>query len=269
MALELNDELHQAGEKVPVRDWSLVHALGWLITSELVRRHPQHLKVYLTGAEYRYDVLAVSRFLQDRVPEKSTAVVWMNRLPMGHFTTGSWFDDSSSTDRFNWLDALLAPNRMDYVIKQIEREAGLISPSRTPATTERSVSARVIAGFLARTIFVKTKWAALNGLFDSGMGAEVNKSLFESVPGMISEMPQPTDHLYSDDMFRYWFLCRSTFSADSGEPTNLGPAVVGFDFRRGLCWNGSSEQPIVLMDRYNALDRSIDALISDVCPPAY
>lgn len=269
MSIEINRQLHGLGEQAGISQWPLVHAAGWWVASELVRRHPGELKVYLTGGEFQYDVLAVSRMGGQIVRGKSTAIVWMNRNPGCHFTTGTWFDDSSSTERFNWLEVILAPDRIEYVIRQLEREAGLSSPAKSPPTTSQSIVARVISGFLTRSVFTRSKWLALNGMWDNGMGeASSNRNLFNAIPGMRDLVPVPDDGFFDNDTYRYWFLSRAVPTSTSPWPQSDGGPLIGFDSNSGQCWDLAGRH-VDLMKRYNELGRSVDALISDVCPPAF
>ncbi|NBS30179.1 MAG: hypothetical protein EBS76_06625 [Actinobacteria bacterium] len=273
MGIRIVDPLHRPGENLPLSNWPLVHAAAWWIAAELVRRHPGELRVYDTGSHFQYDVLAVSKMSRNKPTSGSSAVVWMNRHSQGHLTTGSWFDDPSSTERFNWIDVLMAPNRLTYIIEQLEREAGLTSPKTSPTTKPNTIVPRIIAGFLARAAFTKKKWVAVNGVWDNGVGeAETRDGLFSAVPGMKSKAPNPRGGFFDESTFRYWFLCPHTGPQDPGMhywPSNdAAPPAVGFDTESGHCWNGSGKR-INLIERYDAVGRSIDALISDVCPQAY
>jgi len=272
VGIRIVDQLHRPGEDVQRLNWPLVHAAAWWIAAELVRRHPGEFRVYDTGGHFQYDVLAVSKLSRNNSTSGSSAVVWMNRHSQGHLTTGSWFDDPSSTERFNWTDVLMAPNRLTYIVEQLEREAGLSSPGTSPSTKPNTIVPRIIAGFLARSVFTKKNWVAVNGVWDNGVGeAYTHDALFSAVPGMKSKAPNPGGGFFDESTFRYWFICPYTGPQghDGQWPSqHAAPPALGFDTELGHCWNGSGKR-INLIERYDAVGRSIDALISDVCPQAY
>ena len=274
MAIRLNAELHEGGEGARILDWRVVQSAAWWIASELMRRHPGKFFAFETGGEYQYDVIAVNWIEPPVDTEKQ--VVWMNMMPAGHLTTGTWFADSASTERFNWLDVIGSANRIEYVICQIEREAGLASPQKVPATRRSTIAARVISGFLDRTIWNSKSWVARCASATSGMGeASHNSGPFRSIPGMSDAAPTLADDaVLSASHFRHWFLCptvadesAATVGSSMFRPA-AGPPKIGFDLENGLCWNGTGD-PIDLMGEYEKVGRSVDALISRVCPPAF
>ncbi len=268
MAIRFNDAPHAAGEQTSIGSFALMDALAWWIGSELMRRHPGELFLRRTGSEFQYNVLAVTRRMAG-VPGRSREVGAMNRQPGSHLTTGTWFDNSSSTKRFNWLEILASPDRFKYVVEQLEKEAGLRSPTSAPATVASSVGPRLIAGFLVRTIFTRKKWVALAGLEDSGMGeAWTHDTLFQNFPGTEQLIPSPSPNAYVEGDYRFWFLCPTEPGKHEQESSAKDPTVA-IDIDHGLLWTQKTPSPVNLIDAYNKAGRSMDALISAVCPPAY
>jgi hypothetical protein len=271
--LRLDEELHARGETTPVEDWLTMQALGWWIAAELVRRHPGDLIPYLTGGDFQNDCLAVSRFEPVTPDGPQRLIVMMNRQPSGHLTHVSWFGDPANQERFNWLEVLLTTDRLTYVVEQLEREAGLPSPSQTPATTEASVGVRAISAFLNRTMLQRKSWVATCGVWEGGQGdAGFNDDLFDAVPGMNAVNPRLTQREFEipRESCRFWFL-RPTIRSNAPPEfqPEAGPPTIGLDVLSGQCWVGDNPEPVDLMKRYNTLGRSIDALVSAVFPPAF
>ena len=111
----------------------------------------------------------------DRIPGPYT-LVHMNKQPGAHLTPSNW-----NGERFNWLEVLLAEDRLNYVVRQLEQLHDLPSPATTPPTVRRSIGPRLIAGFLQRTALGPRSWIAVNGMLDSEYGAEVRQELFDSI----------------------------------------------------------------------------------------
>lgn len=96
-----------------------------------------------------------------------------------------------------------------------------------------------------------------------------NRELFNAIRGMSQHTPKPdANGHFARGSFRHWFLGKATPESAGQSPRVAAAPQVGFDLLEGLCWTGEPE-PVRLMDRYNEVGRSVDALVSSVCPPAF
>ena len=260
--IDFDSELHQAGERTVVASHSLRQACAWWVAAELVRRHPDDLYV-IEQHPKQYDCVAVMCRGNDRIPGPY-ALVHMNKQPGAHLTPNNW-----NGERFNWLEVLLAEDRLNYVVRQLEQLHDLPAPATTPPTVRRSIGPRLIAGFLQRTALGPRSWIALNGMLDSEYGAEVRQELFESIPGMstAATRKEPGD-VDGRAAYRYWLLGPGTGTDDVVQSLPPDQVAFGVDTWLGHVWNGSGKR-IDLMTSYDSVGRKMDALISKVCPPAF
>ena len=162
--------VHQAGDSVEL-PYPIVNALAWWVTAELIRRHPNTLRVLETHpGGGQYDCLSLFRRDGDR--HNPELVVHLNRS--GSITPNSWFhsDGGGEPDRFNWLDVLATDDRRAHIVEQLEQSEGLGSPKSTPPTNRRSVGPRVLARFAASASLTTRRWDIRNGYLDTS-GEEV------------------------------------------------------------------------------------------------
>ena len=253
IALAINRQHHEAGEHVNL-PYPLIRALAWRVASELIRRHPDKLRVIETHpGGGQYDCVKV--LCRDR---EESLIVYLNLV--GHLTHGAWFQDSGGSSelsdvRFNWLDVLGTEDLRQDIIEPLEASSGLTSPKATPVTTDRSIGPRLLARFASAAAFSTRTWHILNAVEDTtGMGSglrpwvrDISGPSFERVDGDLANQPA----------YRYWFVLDH-----EGTPA----AVIDVDF--GLAWR--RDQPGVrfnLMERYEQLGSSVDRLAAEVLPP--
>src|SRR6478609_8707647 len=139
--ITFDDRLHAAGEQHPVASYAMRQALAWWVAAELIRRHPTHVRV--RESCYPYDCLS----LQRRSSTQWQLVALLGQDLGHHITPLNWGD----SERFNWTEVLLAPDRRAYVVAQLELLEGLIPPASTPPTTATSIGPRLIAAFMGRS----------------------------------------------------------------------------------------------------------------------
>jgi hypothetical protein len=106
--IQFDVRLHDLGEQVDL-PYPVKRALAWWIAAEMIRRHPDDMRVIETHpGGGMYDCLSLYR----RYPQDSL-VAHMNLV--GHITHESWFDDPGggtrlgvADPRFNWFEVLAA-----------------------------------------------------------------------------------------------------------------------------------------------------------------
>jgi hypothetical protein len=246
--------LHDLGEQVDL-PYPVKRALAWWIAAELIRRHPDDIRVIETHpGGGMYDCLSLYR----RYPQDSL-VAHMNLV--GHITHASWFDDpgggtrSGVADaRFNWFEVLAAEDRRRYVIEALEGVTGFESPGSTPPTTRASIGPRLIARFASAAAFSTRIWHIRNAFHDSsGMWSGVNEWV-RDIKGPGFE-PRDSDHS-GEPHYRYWFVL---------DHEEQAAAVVDIDV--GVAWR--RERPGValqLMELYESHSSKIDRVMAEVFP---
>lgn len=251
-SLRFTPHIHRAGESVEL-PYPIVNALAWWVTAELIRRHPNTLRVLETHpGGGQYDCLSLYR--RDGDHDNPQLFVHLNRP--GHITPASWFEpsDGGEPERFNWLDVLASDDRRTHIIEQLERCEGLASPKSTPPTNSRSIGPRVLARFAASAAPTTRRWDIRNGFLDtSGYGGGVNEFV-DKFPGItLDRLPSDPG---GESSYRYWFVL-------DHEDTPF----TAVDVDRGLAWrrDGGGAQ-IDLMKIYKTSGRRIDAVMKEVMP---
>ena len=253
--LDRDDDLHRFGEQIPV-PLPLIHACAWWVVAELIRRHPHRLAVIETHpGGGMYDCLTVIGL------EHGDPDLTMTLGPMGRLHTHGEFEEWP-----NWADVLLAPDRRALLLR-LEASLGLTGPARTPATTAASIGPRLIANFFWRAATSRRRWLALNGVDDTaGYGGGPRDHLFDRIPGLADarRRAQPSRRLH-DSAYRYWFVGR-TLPPEALDRTVDTAFVVD-------TWSGDLWRPddthVSLLDAYGQMDRSLDRLVDEVCPPIH
>jgi len=246
--------LHELGEQINL-PYAVKRALAWWIAAEMIRRHPEELRVIESHpGGGQYDCLSLYRR-----GSEDALVAHLNLE--GHITPVSWFAEpgdpgnSGVADaRLNWLEVLAAEDRRRYVIEALEGACGLASPHRTPSTVTTSIGPRLIARFASTAAFTSRTWHIRNAVHDSsGLTSGVN-AWARDIAGPGFE-PSKSD-LLGDPHYRYWFVLDSECAA---------AAVVDVD--RGVSWR--RDRPAVayeLMELYARYRSRIDRVMSNVFP---
>ncbi len=259
--IRFDDELHLAGERLAVHDMRVTNAVAWWISAELIRRHPERLRVieaHPGGGQYN----CVSVF--DLAGPSPEVVVHMNLDAGAHLTHGAWFHSEGGGERFNWPEVLLCEDRRSYVVEQIERVEGLPRPSSTPSTESASIGPMLISAFLERSVWGPSRWNAVNGVADSSDGFFIRSELFETVPAFTTLSGSERD-FDRTPQYRFWFV-------GPGDPIDVfGLNDVSFvvDTWFGAFWRIGDAEPTDLLDVYRSVGRSLDALVSETCPSAF
>lgn len=167
--------LHDLGEELSL-PYQVNRALAWWIAAEIIRRHPEEVRVIETHpVGGQYDCVSLYRRDAD-----DSLIAHMNLE--GHIRHKPWFEgsggepDSPVIDpRFSWLEVLAAEDRRQNVIKALESVCGLTSPKKTPPTVTKSIGPRLIARFASALAFTSRTWHIRNAFHDSsGLCSGVN-----------------------------------------------------------------------------------------------
>ncbi len=258
--LEIDHPHHDLGGKVGVERPALRQALTWLVAAELVRRHPNEMRV-IESRPYRDDCVTV--FARTDDPEWSggwrRVVVLPQSTDFCLLTHQGWFE-TEQDDRFSWLEVLLAPNLRDDVIRPLERAEGLPAVEDTPSTTASTIGVRLLAGFAGRTAFTRKPWRLHNGCVEGGDG--VRDELFDQLPEINEHRRiRRQDDLHAVTEYRYWFAIEDRID---GKP---GAARFAVDTMEGVGFTDAGS--VDLMSEYSSCGRMLDAVVSRVCPPAF
>lgn len=252
-----NEPLHSIGERLAVPTFALRQALAWSVGAELVRRHPGQLRLIEVFPHQYGPALGVWSPGEGRGSGQHLGLLTI--AAGAHITpsTVGW-----DRGRFNWLDVLLAENRRTYVVSQLEPVFGLNTPTETPATQASSIGYRAIAAFLERTALGADRWVINGGATEDDDSVGVEEQMFQAMPAAKADIANhdPDTHPWHMAESRYWFGC----PIHKGQPQ---PPTFAVDVVDGVVWRDS--EPVDLMERYRALDRKLDAVVSDAFPPAF
>ena len=257
--IRFDAHLHELGERCPVENLQISLSLAWWIAADLIRRHPGELRVIETHpGGGQYTCISVYRVASSGDP----LVVHMNVDPGAHLTPASWFRRTDG-ERFNWLEVLLTSDRREYVSQQLEVAEGLPAVATTPSTTSASIGPLVVAAFLERSVLGPARWSTANLVTDSDDGIGLRQDLLQIFPGLA--VAGTLTSSVDDPAFGVWFIGppANDWEVDISEP------AFAVDTARGHMWRRELAEPIDLLDAYSAAGRSLDALVSAVCPPAF
>lgn len=252
---KFDEPLHSLGERLQVPSFATRQALAWWVAADLVRRHPSQLRI-IEAYPHQYG-MAVT--LVRRLPE-SLEFGWAAYLTLGpsfHLVT-------LKGGGFNWLEVLLARDRREYVVLQLEADLELSPPRATPSTTSSSIGPRLISAFLARTSLGPSRWIMRCGATDSDDGSEVERALFAAMPHVAEARGEfeASQHPLGLAESRFWFLCPLDLEDNPADP------VLAIDCFDGRIWN-SNVSGELLLPWFDRVGRKIDALVSVTFPPAF
>lgn len=250
------------GERLLIESDALRQALAWQVAVELIRRHPDTLRLSMAFI-HQYGPALVTKQLQASGTWRPVHLMTWGKG--AHIT----LDGVTSPDggvqegRFNWLDVLLAPNRRDYVVAGLERQAGLTPPRSTPATTKQSIGIRLVSAFLAKTALAPTmRWVAVNGLIEDDDGDSPAGDLFAAIPAVYDDWIAPRASPDEWSTSRYWFILPN----DEESAGYDRPPVAALDFISGALWTAEGKTHDLMAD-YAASGRRLDPLVSRLLPP--
>lgn len=249
------EPLHTLGEHLQLPSHSMRLALAWQVGAELVRRHPDNLRLIETFPHQYGPALTVWQM------EAGSSGLPVLLMTLGEWTHITPLGTNWDAGRFNWLDVLLADNRRAYVVAQLESVLGLSAPVATPATTEASIGPRVLAAFLARTALTPHRWAVAGGVFVDDDGQGTHEELFQAMPLVANDTTKhrPAEHPLALAESRYWFI-------GPVKDGSLSVPVVAMDMFAGRAWRGESE--VDLLALYRRRGDKLDPVVNDVFPPA-
>lgn len=258
-AVQWLEPTHSLGERLMIESDALRQSLAWQVAAELVRRHPKTLRLHMAYI-HQYGPALIPMELRADGWEALHRITWGKGMHITPF--GAALDTGAPEERFNWLDVLLAPNRREYVVAGLERQAGLTAPASTPETTRATIGIRVVAAFLSKSAIAhEMRWVAVNGVIEDDDGSSPAHHLFAALPGVQADWTSrdPKDEWATS---RYWFILHNDGTSD----VDRQAPVAAIDFVSGTLWStdGLSHD---LLAEYAANGRQVDTLVSRYLPP--
>jgi len=261
----MRDEFEKQPSTDEVNSPLLVQALGWWTASEIVRRHPGSAVYpfrYHNGNTYLWIFIAGNTPLIDPADPSTCSLqesngrvyVDLNRKD-GGLATPKW-------------KSMVAADRRDYPVRDLEIECGVTAPPVTPMTVNSVIGVRLIAGFLTRTALSHKGWLARPLSFESHpYGDRIE------LVDLVRQHGLAPPSGFREPLWRYWTLANGIDTSSEfvqlGElwSLDLAPELL-VDVFTGQVWN-TNQVSWDLMDAYDGVGRSMDRLISAVCPAAY
>ena len=174
-----------------------VIAQSWWVASELARRHPDLVIHEMHPGGGMYDCLALLS------PGDLQPFVQLNRVGTIHVMSAPEY-------RTTWAEALEATSA-HAVVKEIEQVAGLRIPTKTPASTPRTLAYRFIATTLNTTLNDRLRWDARNEFMDSSDDSPtvLNDYLAGFPEVRRSLLATPQIGLWHEPESHYWAVLRN------------------------------------------------------------
>jgi len=250
----IDQDLHDSGERVVVPK-HYAEMASWRVAAELVRRHPDQLVVIETHpGGGLYDCLSIYLRQTDEAGKPwIRPLIDLNRGPRGHITTRA----GTGGDRLNWIDVLFAADLRRDVIRRVEDECEIESPTTTPETTKSSIGIRLIDEMLSFRVASRSPLTALNGVFDGSGGAAHRQGLFAKFPSIpVADYRGEVSRLDDTPAYRYWFVC----SQENGKEPS---PTIAVDTWNGRLWT-KSESDVDLLSVYRDHGSQITALATSL-----
>jgi hypothetical protein len=219
-------------------DPTVLEAASWRLASELVRRHPQRLRLirgHPGGGQG--DVLWLTSV--DGPPGQ----ILLNRV--GTIQVHERFDGREPDWPLTSWEEELAADPHEF-LHRLEAAAGLPAPSKVPAATPRTLTFRVLAAIAAtayktpQPIDIESGWIDTSGY---GGGHNRKLELFTAIPDELLA-PRPDD-LFGQPAYRFWVLSRVS------EP------VLCFEHESGSAWTRHHQSVFDLMALYEESRRHL------------
>ena len=229
-------------------DRTVVEAASWRLASELVRRHPEEVRLvrgHPGGGQY--DVL----WLRTLGPGKriDPGDVPLNRN--GTIQIHGRFDGQEVRD---WepkpWSAYLSSDPYEFLLR-LEAAAGLQAPASTPPSTPRTLTYRVLAAVAATAVMSVHPIEIQEGFIDSSGGGGPNRVLDEFAVDRERLVPGPDD-LYGQPGYRFWIVVRS------------GTPLVAVDQRDATAWSATGGPPFSLVELYQQAGRDVAVVAGEV-----
>lgn len=248
-----DQHLARASESLQVSR-HLQEALSWSVASELVRRHPEEMRLIETHPNGIYDCLSVFSM------KGETLFAHLNRGQNTHITV---FHSQSEQAPVGWPHIALTTNIRDVALS-LERQMGLAAPSETPMTTPGTIGIRLVAQLLASRALDRRPLFALNGCADGSYAVFTRKHLFEEFPKLAVSLGE--DFLEKDPDIRqekssydYWFIVPGQIGDDVETCLSAEHRpYVAIDSVQGILW--TSKGKYNLMQEYEKCGRSLHSL---------
>jgi len=220
-------------------DRSVLEAASWRLASELVRRHPNTVRLIRAHpGGGQFDVLWI-------VPTAGgQGEIILNRA--GSIQVGERFDGrpADAWDPTGWEEYLRADPR--EFLHRLEVGAGLPGPPSVPAATNTTLTYRILAAIASTAIKSVHPIDIQPGFIDtSGHGGGPNPALdaFDAIPDDLNQ-PQPDD-LHGHPGYRFWIVVRD------------GVPVLALEQREGLAWTQHHDVGFSTMDLYKESRRHL------------
>jgi hypothetical protein len=219
-------------------DPTVIEAASWRLASELVRRHPERLRL-IRGHPKSGSSDMLWLFALDGTPGE----IALNRI--GAIHVPARFDGRPSEWKpVDWQEQLLADPR--EFLHRIEAAAGLPAPPKVPPTTPRSLTLRVLAA-IAATAFKTPKPIDIEmGFIDTagyGGGPNAKLQLFTGIDRQL--LAARDDDFYGEPGYRFWVVNQA------GEP------VLCFEHESASAWTRHTESTYDLMSLYDESRRHL------------
>lgn len=220
-------------------DRSVVEACSWRLASELHRRHPHTVRMFLTHpGGGMYDCLTF------RAAGGAPGSIQLNRE--GTIQVHERFDGREPTwPMMPWDTYYRADPRL--FLYRLEAEAGLPAPSSVPVATPTTLTLRVLAAIAATGLKSVEPISIHSGFYDtSGYGGgpfEDGFAAFPAIPPMLREI-MPDDEPAAPEQ-RFWFVQRAE------------ELILAFEQHHGLAWTRHHQNTWDLMDLYKESRRHL------------
>lgn len=226
-------------------DGSILEAVSWRLASELVRRHPDTLRL-IRGhpAGGQSDVLWITAL------DDGPGDLRLNRA--GTIQVLARFDGSADLqlEPVQWETYIRADPRQ--FLARLEAAAGLPIRARVPAARPTTLTYRVLAALASMAIKTVHPISIQQGFIDtSGYGGGPNETLsaFEIPQELLRTRP---DDFYSEPGYRFWIV-------------HLDDApILAIEQRAALAWVPHRAQAISLMDLYARANRSVLVAVGEL-----
>lgn len=226
--------------------YEVVNALAWWIASELIRRHPNMLRVIETHpGGGMYDCLSIVN------RETGQGLIDLNRN--GRIRIRRYDPRRGEGEIFvEWVPVLMLGRRRKKFISSLQEALDLPTHTNALPTHKNSIGVRLLANLANRFSFSNKTWDLRNAWLDtSGYGEGPQTSWTDQFPKM--DRVDLEGDCFGNSHYRYWFLI----------DFNKTPKLL-VDADRGLAWDSQNVR-FDLMEIYSS-QKSIDALVHRIGP---
>lgn len=227
--------------------YEVLNALAWWIASELIRRHPNVLRVIETHpGGGMYDCLSIIN------RETGQGLIDLNRN--GRIRIRRHDPRRGEGEIFvEWIPVLMLGRRRKKFVSSLQEALDLPTHTNALPTHTNSIGVRLLANLANRFSFSNKTWDLRNAWLDtSGYGEGPQTSWTDQFPKM--DRINLEGDCFGNSHYRYWFLI----------DFNKTPKLL-VDVDRGLAWDSQNVR-FDLMEIYSS-QKSIDALVHRIGPP--